>query len=195
MLGDVLVLNKNFYAVAVTDWKRAICLLYLDRALVIDEAWRTYDFTTWLQVSLESDDYQGGFVHTPTSKIAVPDVIALKMFGEVPMREVTFARKNIFQHYGYRCCYCGRHLPAEELNLDHVMPRSRGGRGDWTNVVPSCIPCNKKKGNKLPKEAGMKLTIIPTRPKAKPGAQSLLNGRTKEAWKPFLDKRPNASAG
>lgn len=187
MLGDVLVLNRNFYAVAVTDWKRAISLLYLNRALVIDEGWRTYDFKNWLYASERIESHSAGFVHTPTRRIAVPEVIALKIFGEVPMREATFSRKNIFQHYDYRCCYCGARLPPEKLNLDHVMPRSKGGKSDWSNVVPSCIPCNKKKGNRIPKEAGMKLSILPSRPKPRPGAQALVNGNLRKAWQRFVN--------
>ncbi len=194
MNDSVLVLNKNFYAVAVTDWKRAISLLYLNHAMVIDESWRTYDFETWLYNSEQIDDYSAGFIHTPTFRIAVPEVIALNMFGEVPMREVTFTRKNIFQHYGHRCCYCSRQLTQKDLNLDHILPRSRGGVSDWSNVVPSCIPCNKRKGSRLPKEAGMKLSILPTRPKARPGAAALVqNGNSREAWRQFIDKGLNGA--
>ncbi len=188
-MTSVLVLNKNFYAVAVTGWQRALSLLYLNRAIVVDEAWRIYDFETWICNSEQITEEDASFVHTPSFKIAVPEVIALKIFGEVPMREVTFTRKNIFSHYGFRCCYCAHPFPSDELNLDHIMPRSRGGVSAWSNVVPSCIPCNKRKGSRLPKEAGMKLALLPSRPKARPGAAVLLqNGNARQTWRQFLDK-------
>ncbi|MFH2204656.1 MAG: HNH endonuclease [Elusimicrobiota bacterium] len=189
MSGSVLVLNKNFCVIAVTDWKRAISLLYLGHALAVDGSWRTHDFAAWLNASKHNGIGAAGYIHAPNFRIAVPEVIALKIFGGVPLREIAFTRRNIFQHYGHRCCYCGRELPADEMNLDHILPRSRGGSSDWSNVVPSCIPCNKRKGSRLPKEAGMKLVIIPTRPRARPSASLLhQNGGAPKAWLPFLDQ-------
>lgn len=187
-MSEVLVLNRNLFAIAVTDWRRAMGLLYLDHARVIDEGWRSYDFAGWLDNSQQINDHAAGFIHTPSRRIAVPEVIALNIFGKVPQREVTFTRRNIYMHYGFRCSYCGRDLPPKQLNLDHIVPRSRGGATDWSNVVPSCIPCNKRKGNRLPDEAGMTLLNVPSRPSAQPGAAFYLRGGapTRAAWRKFV---------
>jgi 5-methylcytosine-specific restriction endonuclease McrA len=190
MTSDVLVLNRNFYAIEVVDWRRALGLVYLERAMVVDEAWRTHDFGNWLDLSRGMAAHPAGFVHTPSLRIAIPEVIALKVFGEVPRREVTFSRRNIYHHYGYRCCYCGENFPTTELNLDHILPRSRGGRSDWTNVVTSCIPCNMRKGNRLPKEAGMRLVLQPSRPKAMGGAFLKIRFPlpVRQSWQRFIDR-------
>ena len=189
-MSEVLVLNSNFYAIEVTDWRRAMGLLYLNRAMVVDSEWRTYDFGDWLDLSRSIAEHPAGFVHTPSLRIAIPEVIALTVFGKVPRREVTFTRRNIYHHYGYRCCYCGERFPTSELNLDHVLPRSRGGRTDWRNVVTSCIPCNKRKGNRLPGEARMTLRIKPHRPRPRPGAAVLvqLPVPIRRSWQQFIDR-------
>lgn len=189
MFDPVLVLNRHFSAIAVTDWQRALGLVYCNRALVVAEDWRTYDFVGWLASSGRTPG--GAVVRTPKLRIGVPEVIALKLFGLVPRREVSFTRRNIFQHYGSLCCYCGAELPPKKLNLDHVIPRSRGGRSDWSNVVPSCIPCNKRKGDRLPFEAGMELRIAPSRPKPAFGAAFFLHQEhwRRPSWKRFLPSR------
>jgi len=186
-MSEVLVLNKNFYAIAVTGWQRAISLLYLDHARVVDEGYRTYDFVDWLDASRESEENEAGFVRTPNLKIAIPEVISLNLFGKVPKREVTFCRRNLFLHYNWSCCYCNRKLPSNQLNLDHVLPKSRGGKTTWENVVVSCISCNKRKANRLPAEAGMKLHCTPGRPRSRTGVM-LWPGHVSQrtAWHPFL---------
>lgn len=190
MSSQVLVLNRNFYAIEVIDWRRALGLVYLNRAMVVDEGCRTYDFGDWLDLSRGISESPAGFVHTPSLKIAIPEVIALRVFGCVPRREVTFCRRNIYGHYGYRCCYCGRPFPSEELTLDHVLPRSRGGRTDWLNIVTCCVPCNRRKGDRLPVEAGMRLMIAPTRPRPKAGAVLRLRSpiAIRRSWQQFIDE-------
>lgn len=186
-MGNVLVLNRNFYAIAITGWQRAIALVYLDHARVVDEGYRTYSFGDWIDASQKEDSHSSGYINTPNLKIAIPEVISLKMFGRVPERAVTFTRRNLFLHYDWSCCYCGRKFPAEKLNLDHVLPRSRGGKTSWENVVVSCIPCNKRKANRLPAEAQMKLIRTPARPHSRTGPLLWPDRADKPpAWQPFL---------
>lgn len=189
MGADVLVLNRNFYAVHVTSWQRALSLLYLDHARVVDQEYRTYSFADWQELSQMVTDNPSGYVRTPTFKIAIPEVIALRMYDQLPVSEVKFTRRNIYEHYSYICCYCGKKFPTNDLNLEHIIPRSRGGQSTWSNVVTSCIACNIKKGNKLPEEAGMKLLIKPSKPKWR-GAQSLIlhaSFKLKASWQRFID--------
>src|SRR5580765_5763761 len=103
MSSDVLVLNRNFCAVHIANWKRALSLLYLDHARVVDEEYRTYSFENWRQLTVAMRTGQAPIVATPTFRIAVPDVIALRFFDGVPASEVKFTRRNIYEHYGYRC--------------------------------------------------------------------------------------------
>jgi 5-methylcytosine-specific restriction endonuclease McrA len=177
------------YAIQVAPWERALTLLYLDHACVVDEEYRTYDFKDWMDLSQAVTENPAGFVHTPYFKLAIPEVIALKAFDKVPKQAVPFTRRNIYHHYGYKCCYCGVKLPTTDLNLDHVVPRSRGGATDWTNIVTSCIPCNLRKGDRLPNEAGMKLLVHVSQPKARQGVTLMARSPVpmRRSWQRFVD--------
>ncbi|OGS22765.1 MAG: hypothetical protein A2252_10595 [Elusimicrobia bacterium RIFOXYA2_FULL_39_19] len=186
---EVLVLNRNFFAIQITSWRRALRLVCLDRAQVVDQEYRTYNFDDWCTLSRAVKDHPGGFVKTPNFNLAIPEVIALKFYDKVPMREMKFTRKNIYEHYDYKCCYCGKKLAPNELNLDHIVPKSRGGKTDWKNIVTSCFPCNLKKGNMLLNEAKMKLLIKPNRPSINPGFGIILKSpiRLRTSWQKFID--------
>ena len=189
MSADVLVLNKNFYAIHITNWRRALSLVYLDHARVVDQEYRTYSFSDWQALSKIIENHPAGFVHTPTFRIAIPEVITLRIYDSIPESEIKFTRRNIYEHYGYRCCYCGNKFHTNDLNLEHIIPKSRGGHSSWNNVVTSCIPCNITKGDQLPEEAGMKLLIHPSKPRWK-GAQSLVLHspfKMKASWQRFID--------
>lgn len=186
-----LVLNRHFHPVALTGWQRAIGLILLERAVAVDGSWRTYDFPRWLDFSSTCEGHAGGFVRTPRLRVAIPEVILLRAYGGVPRREAVFNRRNLYLHYGHRCCYCGGEFPPEDLTLDHVLPRSRGGRSGWENVVVSCVECNKGKGDRLPSEAGMRLRVVPGKPKAQT-LGGALNGSMRGAWLPFLNGGPSA---
>ena len=189
MMSDVLVLNRSFYAIQITSWQRALSLVYLDHAHVVDQEYRTYSFDDWTQLSQAIKEHPAGFVSTPKFRIAIPEVIALKFYDRLPTTEVKFTRRNIYEHYAYRCCYCGKRFPSAELNLEHVVPRSRGGKTTWSNIVTACIPCNLKKGNKLPEELGMHLIIKPFKPKWRGGLSLVLSSPAKmrTSWQRFID--------
>ncbi len=188
-MSDVLVLNKQFYAIQITSWQRALTLVYLDHAQVVDEEYRTYSFDDWRELTSARTQHPGGFVTTPAFRIAIPEVIALKVYDKLPDSAVKFTRRNIYEHYGHRCCYCGRKFGTQDLNLDHVVPKSRGGPTSWANIVTSCIPCNLQKGNRTPLEAGLPLLVKPTRPQWK-GRSSLVfrsGVRVRQSWQRFID--------
>ena len=94
-------------------------------------------------------------VTTISWKIRVPRVIVLLLFDRLPKKEVKFTRHNVFERDNNTCQYCGKVFERQELNLDHVLPRDKGGLTTWENVVCSCIPCNTRKGNRLPHQAHM----------------------------------------
>ena len=164
-MSRTLVLNKRFRAIAVADWRRALTLVYMGLAEALDEGLTPYDFQAWVEISSNWVEAPGGFVSSTRLRFAVPEVIRLVRYDRIPQREVAFTRHNIFARDKHRCSYCGRKKPTDELDLDHVLPRSRGGPHEWGNVVTSCRPCNLKKADKLPGEAGMPLKVAPAKPR------------------------------
>ena len=105
--------------------------------------------------------------HPIRPDLLLPTVIRLRQFVRVPYKQVPLTRRNVLQRDGHVCQYCGFH--GEPLSIDHVLPRSRGGGDLWENVTTACLPCNVRKGNRTPREAGMALHREPRRP---PGSLS-----------------------
>ena len=192
--SSVLVLNRNYTAVRVVSARRAFSLLYTNSAEVVDahdEQWDVLDFQAWVDLSMarrERASQQDQFVCTPRYWILVPRVIRLVEYDKVPRREVKFSRRNILARDENRCQYCGKRLPVSQLSLDHVHPRSRGGKSTWTNVVAACNPCNTRKGGRLPAEASMKLRTVPAAPKRNPILQDKVNSRQYKVWRLFLSE-------
>jgi len=182
---SVLVLNRHWTAVHVTSANRALVLLHGDRARVVTDDYATHDFESWRDLSTVMDEVAK--VATPSFQIAVPEVIILTHFHKVPPRQVKFSRRNIYLRDGHTCQYCGKVPPKEELTIDHVLPRSRGGKTTWENVVLACIKCNMKKGSKLVSEAGLKLKSIPKKPNWIVCSQFNLKAPVSSLWQKFLD--------
>ena len=188
----VLVLNRHYQPIHVTNAKRAFTLLYLGVARVIDQQFRTFDFESWAQLSDEIG--QGGsspalghdVVHTVNRAILVPRVIILQLYDRIPRTKVRFSRYNIYLRDGNTCQYCGQELPRTDLNLDHVVPRAQGGRTTWENVVCCCIDCNLSKGARTPDQAGIKLLKLPVRPRWTPTFRTQAGKVRYREWLPFL---------
>ena len=178
----VLVLNRSYLPVHVTVVRRALSLLYQGIAQAVDDELRTFDFASWADLAADEDS-----IGTVDKAIRVPRVILLQYYDRVPRRYVRFSRFNIYARDQNRCQYCGRQFPRAELNLDHVVPLSRGGRTSWDNVVCCCFACNHRKGNRLPHETGMRLIQVPVKPKWHPLLRLALAHGTHAAWKNFLD--------
>jgi 5-methylcytosine-specific restriction endonuclease McrA len=183
--SSVLVLNSLFQAVQVTGVRRAFRLFYAGRARAITPDFVSYDFENWCDLPPGAGD---DVIHTPTRAIRVPKVIQLVRFDRLPNREVRFTRRNIFYRDRNRCQYCGRSFPQKELNLDHVKPISRGGTSCWENVVCACVPCNTRKGDQLPVEAGMRLVRRPRKPAGLPMLRATWLGPCPDEWRTFLDE-------
>jgi len=179
----VLVLNRNYQPVHVTSVKRALSLLYLGVAKAIDTQYRLYEFEDWAALSTASHDC----VHTIDRPIRVPRVVVLSAYEYLPRGRVRFSRLNIYARDHDTCQYCQRRLPRSELNLDHVVPRSQGGKTSWENVVCSCVPCNLRKGGRTPEQAGLKLLKVPVRPRWTPLFRGAARRVTYREWLPFLN--------
>lgn len=144
----------------------------------------THDFDSWVKHSeSEPEDPK---IHTPSLTFSVPDIIVLELYDHLPAREVKFSRQTVFQRDRHTCQYCAKVFPERDLNLDHVMPKQKGGKTSWDNIVTSCIKCNTRKANKLPKDAKMFPLNDPKKPKWRPlfGADDA--DRIEEAWADFV---------
>jgi len=174
--SGVLVLNRVYQPVHVTSVRRAICLLYQGVAKAIDEQFQLFDFESWSDLAAAANH----------DVIHIPRVIVLLAYEHLPKARVRFSRFNIYARDDSTCQYCGRRLPRSELNLDHVLPRSRGGSTTWENVVCSCVACNLRKGGRSPDEAGMRLMRAPSRPRWTPVFRSATRRAFYREWMPFL---------
>lgn len=187
--SPVLVLNRLWQAVNVCTARRALTLLFEGRAEVVYEGptgqFQTFDFDSWQSFTEQQD--ASDLVRTVSFRIGIPRVILLAVFDRFPKKEVKFTRHNIFERDKNTCQYCGKSFDRNDLNLDHVVPRDRGGPTSWENIVCSCIPCNTRKANRTPREALMHLIRQPTRPKWRPFMQVNLRTNGHESWKHFLD--------
>ena len=107
-------------------------------------------------------------------------------YEKIPKREVKFNRRNVIARDDNRCQYCGKRLSVSQLSIDHVVPKSRGGKSSWLNVVAACNPCNTRKGGRMPHEASMRLMKQPTVPKKNPLLENKLRTRRYSIWSHFL---------
>ena len=178
----VLVLNRNYQPVHVTNVKRAFSLLYMGIARAIDAQYRLYDFESWAALSAAEHEH----IATVHRAIRVPRVLVLMAYEYLPKGRVRFSRLNIYARDNDTCQYCGEQLSRAELNLDHVVPRAQGGRTSWENVVCSCIACNLQKGGRTPEQAGMKLLKKATRPRWTPFFRTASKRVTYREWLPFI---------
>ncbi len=182
--SSVLVLNKSFLPVHVTSLKRAFILLYQGAAKAVDENYRTFTFDSWKDISVTGSMQSVGLVNR---LIRVPRVILLTGYDKVPKRYIKFSRANIFFRDKNKCQYCGKEFKKNDLNLDHVIPRTYGGVSSWENVVCSCIKCNRIKGGRTPEEAGMNLIRKPKKPEWSPYYHISLTNILYKEWMPFLN--------
>jgi 5-methylcytosine-specific restriction endonuclease McrA len=158
------VLNQSYEPLSICSPKRAITLIFLYKAELIEKA-------------------QNKLIRTVSNSFAFPSVIKLCEYHSVPYHKVELSKKNIFHRDNNQCQYCGTKRGL--LTLDHVIPKSRGGKTSWENLTTACFECNNKKGNRTPQEAKMTLRTKPH----KPNYVLYLNkevGTIKNEWKPFL---------
>jgi hypothetical protein len=187
----VLVLNRNWQAVSIVGPRRAFSLLFRDHARIINPEsveHAPFGIDEWIDYSLRHPpESEREAMHTVHLALRIPDVVILSDYDRLPLREVHLSRDGIFERDGHTCQYCGRKFAEGELTIDHVIPRERGGRNTWENLVTACRQCNSAKANRLPHEAGMRLTRKPRRPPRMPfAATAVVDGLAVPCWMPFL---------
>ena len=184
----VLVLNRLWQAINVCTAERALTLLYSGHAQVVcenDGNFNTFSFPEWCDFS---DQYDGDeVVNTISFRIRIPRVILLLFFDRLPNKEVKFTRHNVFERDKNTCQYCGHKFDRKDLNIDHVVPRHRGGLTTWTNVVCSCVDCNRRKGSRSPEESRMHLIRKPKKPRWRPFVEVQFVKTADHSRRHFLD--------
>lgn len=163
MNSNVLVLNQDYQPLSVCSVQRSMKLLFLDKAELLH-------------------DLPERKIRTVTEEYTYPSVIRLRRYINLPYTRIVLTRRNIFKRDSNKCQYCGS---THQLTIDHVIPRSRGGKDTWENLVTACSECNLKKGDRTPREANMELKRRPFKPIHITFLQAFMGG-VQENWKPYL---------
>jgi len=178
-----LVLNKSWMPLQICTARRAFVLLFKDLALAMGDGFRLHDFESWIREDVDQERHL--FVVTSRSHLRVPEVIVLHTCDRFSQPRVAFSRRNLFRRDQHTCQYCGKKGSMDELSIDHIVPRSLGGVGSWTNCVVACRRCNERKANRPLKHSGLRLLRQPTEPPAHMAFTTYI-GRRKESWKQFV---------
>lgn len=178
-----LVLNESWVAIRTVPVRHALHLMATGAANALDaETFQLYDFERWVQHVVREGD---PIVRTVRHPIRAPETIVLSRYKGVPVSLAPFCRKNLFRRDRHTCQYCGVRPVGAELSIDHVIPRSQGGRTSWENCVLSCRRCNHKKRNRTPAQAGMRLLSTPTQPRWNPLFE-LSADSIRQSWSRFV---------
>jgi 5-methylcytosine-specific restriction endonuclease McrA len=163
MTGHVLILNQDYSALTVCSVERAFVLMLLHKAELVEAL-------------------PGRVLRSPSRHFPWPSIVRLRGYVAVPYKRIMISRKNVLRRDRFRCQYCGS---RDRLTIDHVMPRSRGGKDLWENLVAACTSCNNRKGNRTPEEANMRLLRKPFRPSHVMFIRDYI-GALDDTWKPYL---------
>jgi 5-methylcytosine-specific restriction endonuclease McrA len=166
-MESTLLLSQSYEPIKVISWQRAISLMFLGKAEVVEE----YDNN----------------VRTVSLVFKVPAVVRLLRAFRRFSRPVKFSRANIYARDAHKCQYCGRKASVADLTYDHVVPKSQGGAMLWTSIVSCCFQCNRKKGGRTPKEASMSLLAAPARPQWVTAVSIRMSVKSvPDAWRDYL---------
>lgn len=167
-MTQTLLLNATYEPLKVISWQRAMTLFVQDKVEIVD----THDKE----------------VRAVTFSFRLPSIVRLLRFVKVRnLHAIKFSRANIYLRDEYTCQYCATSFEPEDLTFDHVIPVAQGGRRSWENIVSACVPCNKRKDNRTPEQAGMKLKGTPRRPSATARFRATVGVRkAPESWRSFL---------
>lgn len=182
----VLILNRHWQAINVRTPADAFCQLATGVATALDvdgDTLRPVTWEEWVRLPVRAQDQS---VQTVRGAIRVPTILIALNYARVPKRRPRLSARNIRVRDGNRCQYTGRELGPGEGNIDHVVPRSRGGMDSWENCVWACKEINSRKANRLPDEAGLKLLRKPAMPRELPATAFIRNAHGIPEWDLFL---------
>ncbi len=181
-----LVLNRNWQPVGVAPVARALLMVWNEVARVVEpDEFRLCSWEEWLSLAPEP---RAPCIRAARVRVRVPEVVCLARYDRLPGQAVTFSRRNVAKRDHHTCQYCGTQPGWESITIDHVVPRSRGGTSSWTNCVAACMPCNTRKADRTPDQAGMRLRKNPGRPEWRPLYSA--SGDVAGSWARFLTHEP-----
>jgi 5-methylcytosine-specific restriction endonuclease McrA len=178
---QVLILNKSWTPIRLKTLQTAIKLIFSDRADIVDKDYSVWSWDDWSKRPYISGD----FIQTTSSKIILPEIIILKKYNKIPVHSVRYSKRNIFIRDQYNCQYSGKKVDFKTADIDHIIPKSKGGKDCWENVVVCAKEINRKKADNLPEDVGLKLLKTPT----KPNPTTLFIDpkiKIKDSWRDFL---------
>lgn len=167
MQWKTLLLDIGYQPVDIIGWRRAMELLIAGKAEIVDE-------------------YEDVSVNSVNKSFKLPSILRLIRSVAFRRRKISFSRYNIFLRDNWTCQYCGSKHKSEDLTFDHVIPKSRNSGKTWTNIVTACVPCNRKKANRTPKEAKMPLLKPPKEPRWTPQLTIRLKSDDPEEWRTYV---------
>jgi 5-methylcytosine-specific restriction endonuclease McrA len=165
----VLVLNKSWTAIGTVTLEDAISKLYSTyhngepKAFVVEpESYQRFSWADWGKFTPSITEE---VIRSSNMAFRIPEIILLSRYEKLPQPKIHFSRRTLYKRDNFTCSYCVKKFKTEILTVDHILPKSRGGKTTWENCCLACYKCNMKKANRTPEEAGMKLHITPSKPK------------------------------
>lgn len=169
MSKDCLVLNASYIPIETISWQDAFTKIFNGRAYAIEY-------------------YDDEVIHTPSDEFLKPAVIVCVEYNKIPYRSIVFSKRMVYKRDNYTCQYCRKQLDGVNMTLDHILPKSKGGRSSFENTVCCCEPCNAFKANRTLKEAKMSLICKPKVPKMSPIRAKFSNIHILDEWKTYIEK-------
>ncbi len=195
---DILVLNKHFQPIHIITWKKCMTLLCKEHAHPLDREFMSYKFGDWINFSCSAQASDYPKINTVSRAIAIPEIIVLTAYNRLPDKEVKFSRQSVFARDDYTCQYCLEVLHKDDLTMDHILPRAKGGLTVWNNIVAACFPCNSRKADMTLREVAERYPQDGNRwsLKARPHKPKWLNPATSKkgrvhickSWEHFMTK-------
>lgn len=197
MKQEVLKLNASYFPIGVSNWKSAMVDIISGAAFPVDVSYEAgsdgkidKNKIEWLNVIRSFDEWKkmpirdyDEYVSTPNSVYRLPNIVVCSTFNKIIFKKVLFPTKsNIWQRDNYMCGYTGEKLSRETVSIDHIIPKSRGGQNTWENLITASKEINVWKGDRTPKECGLKLLWKPSKPK-----NGMVFSFMRDEWKMFLD--------
>ena len=184
---SVLILNKNWIPINTTSVKHSFALMYVDNAkgLIVDNGnFISLDWNSWSSLELKESDE---IIKTVNGRIKIPNIIVLNNNDKIPRQTIKFTQRSLWERDNFTCQYTGKKLSKLTGNIDHVIPKSQGGKTCWENCVLAHKDINSKKANKTPEQAGLKLLKKPTSPRIMPVSFYIRNEQKIKDWNMFLN--------
>lgn len=153
--SPTLVLNKSWYPIDSVTVRNALCDVMSDRARFLHPTdYTQHDIGSWMAIPVADNER---YILSTAGQVKVPEIMLLSEYGKVPVRTVVFCRRNLWRRDKRRCQYCGQEPSADEITIDHIVPKSKGGLSSFANCVLCCLVCNLKKGDRDLLHTGMRL--------------------------------------